>query len=72
MSDAGWRTDHILRECYINDAELLNSCCSLLVTYETLTGKRYVKQVLCEHGYVCKKIGKIVAWMRIPKPYKGK
>lgn len=45
----------------------------ILVTYETRTGRRYVKETLISGGgRVRKNInGKIVAWMPFPEPYKG-
>lgn len=48
---------------------------SILVTYETATGRRYVKQVEVGgygcRGYVAKQLnGKIVAWMPLPEVYR--
>lgn len=47
---------------------------SILVTYKTNTGRRYVKQVEVgtygSCGYVGKQLnGRIIAWMPLPSPY---
>lgn len=49
---------------------------SILVTYKTVTGRRYVKQVEVglngSVGYISKKLnGRITAWMPLPMPYEG-
>lgn len=60
-----WDTNYILDAC-------LKDCrAAILVTYETLHGRRYVKQVECMHGRISKKIGgKVIAWMPAPEPYR--
>ena len=56
----------------INDKKLWDKERTILVTYKTMTGRRYVKSVLSEHGHIPKKvIGDIVAWAEMPEPYKG-
>ena len=46
---------------------------TILITYETPTGKRHVKTVQCTNGRVTKTInGKIIAWQFLPAPYDGK
>jgi len=41
-----------------------------LVTYKSLSGKRYVKKVNIYHGLIRGKVGgDVVAWMPLPKPY---
>lgn len=52
-------------------SELLHESKGILVTYKTRTGRRYVKQVLCNHGRVEKiLLGDIVAWLPLPTPYR--
>ena len=52
-------------------SELLHERKDILVTYKTRTGRRYVKQVLCNHGRVEKiLLGDIVAWLPLPTPYR--
>lgn len=67
----GWIVPYIIHDNYIVDVRLKNEYVKILITYETLTGKRYVEKVLCNHGRVEKKFkGEIVAWQPLPKPYK--
>lgn len=57
---------------YIFDQQLKNKRVNILVTYETQTGKRYVKQVECTHGHINKHIGgNVIAWVFLPEPYRG-
>ena len=52
--------------------KLFKGSVPLLVTYETATGKRYVKAVRCMNGRVDKYInGHIIAWSFMPDPYDG-
>lgn len=68
----GWIVPYIVHTNYIVDERLKNKYIKILITYETLAGKRYVEKVLCNHGRVEKKFkGEIVAWQPLPKPYKG-
>lgn len=56
---------------YINDKRLKNDVKNILITYETLRGRRYVKQVLSDRGHIPKKVGGvIVAWREAIEPYK--
>ena len=72
MMENEWRTPRIVDGYFINEKELIHKCESILVTYETLKGRRYTKQVLCDHGRVSKQVnGDVVAWMPLPRPYKG-
>ena len=67
-----WIVSPIMHTNYIFDERLKNCRASILVTYETFHGRRYVKQVECMHGRISKKIGgKVIAWMPVPEPYKG-
>ena len=67
-----WNKIRIDHGNYISDERLRNVRASILVTYETLHGRRYVKQVECMHGRVSKYIGgRIIAWMPTPEPYRG-
>lgn len=57
---------------YIRDERLSSVRKSIFVTYETGSGRRYVKQVECYHGRINKKIdGRVVAWGVVPEPYRG-
>ena len=57
----------------INDHRLFDKERSILVTYETKTGKRYVKQVFSERGRIPKKLsGEIIAWQEMPEPFDKK
>lgn len=68
-----WIPVNYVNDNYIPDARLKNDHTIILVTYETLKGRRYVKQVLCSYGRIDKKLnGKVVAWMPLPEPYKEK
>ena len=68
-----WIPANYVNDNYIPDARLKNVHTIILVTYETSKGRRYVKQVLCSYGRIDKKLnGKVVAWMPLPEPYKGK
>ena len=52
--------------------ELLKGSVPLLVTYETVTGRRYVKAVRCYNGRITKRLnGAIIAWAYLPDPYDG-
>ena len=68
---SGWIISPVVNQSYIDSDLLRNECQMILVTYETISKKRYVKQVLCDHGSISKKIGKIIAWRFQPDPYKG-
>lgn len=68
----GWIASCVVHDNYIADKRLKNICENILITCETMNRKRYVKKVLCDHGRVCKAVGKIIAWMPLPEPYKGK
>lgn len=69
----GWIHTDYINQNYIPDSRLKNIHAIILVTYETSKGRRYVKQVLCSYGRIDKKLnGKVVAWMPLPEPYKGK
>mgnify|MGYP001073903537 CR=1 FL=1 len=58
---------------YIFDQRLKNNRVKILVTYETPSGRRYVKAVECTHGHINKNIGgDIIAWMFLPEPYRGR
>ena len=68
-----WIIANYVNDNYIPDVRLKNVHAIILVTYETLKGRRYVKQVLCSSGRIDKKLnGKVVAWMPLPEPYKEK
>lgn len=57
---------------YLSDKRLTDKRSVILVTYETLTGRRYVKQVESNYGHISKKLGgNIIAWMPLPSPYRG-
>lgn len=65
-----WIVSPIINGNYILDDSLKNEIKEILITYSTRTGRRYVKQVLCEHGRVSKKLnGEIIAWQPLPEPY---
>lgn len=68
----GWIVPCIAHQNYIVDERLKNKYINILVTYETLQERRYVKQVLCKHGRIEKMVnGKIIAWMPLPEPYQS-
>ena len=68
-----WIPVNYVNDNYIPDVRLKNEHAIILVTYETLKGRRYVKQVLCSYGRIDKKLnGKVVAWMPLPEPYENK
>lgn len=55
-----------------SDHKLFKGSCQILITYETRTGRRYVKAVRCNNGRVNKTInGQIIAWAYMPDPYEG-
>ena len=60
-----------IHDNFIPDSRLVNDVTKILVTYKTGRLLRsYVKQVLCDHGRVEKKVpGIITAWMELPAPY---
>lgn len=67
-----WIVSPVIHTNYIADDRLKDSRKIILVTYETAHGRRYVKQAECLYGRISKKLGgQIVAWMPLPKPYKG-
>lgn len=52
--------------------QLFKGSVPILITYETRTGRRYVKAVRCNNGRVTKTInGSIIAWAYMPDPYDG-
>ena len=56
----------------INNKKLWDNERMILVTYQTVTGRRYVKSVLSQRGRIAKKVGgEIVAWAEMPEPYGG-
>ena len=58
---------------YILDNRLRDTSKMILVTYKTRTGRRFVKQVLSDYGFLHKKLpGVVVAWAPMPEPYRGK
>lgn len=68
-----WNACTVLQQYIINDKRLWDKERMILITYETLSGKRYVKSVLSRHGRIDRKIpGEIKAWAEMPKPYMGK
>lgn len=67
-----WIVSPINSSNCILDSRLTYARASILITYETGSGRRYVKQVECYHGRVNKKIGgKLIAWMFVPEPFDG-
>lgn len=63
----------VVHSNYIPDSRLTDKQIPILITYETNTGKRHVKQVECTYGFVKKKVGgNIIAWSFLPEPYKGR
>lgn len=55
---------------YIVDDRLKDRRINILVTYETAHGRKYVKQVMCDHGRVTKKLnGRIIAWKPLDQPF---
>ena len=72
MNDAEWIRANVVNQNYIVSDKLNDKQTEILITYETLKKRRYVKQVLCNHGRVDKKInGEILAWTLLPEPYNG-
>jgi len=65
-----WKKCTFINQCFIKE---LSDCKKgkYLITYETLTGKKYVKEVTVYHGRVECKTQKIIAYMEMPKPYCG-
>ena len=56
----------------INDKKLWDKERIILITYRTITGRKYARPVLSEKGHISKKInGDIIAWMELPAPYRG-
>lgn len=67
-----WIVSRVTGSNYICHDALKSSRNIILATYETAHKRRYVKQVECLYGRVMKKVGgEIIAWMPLPKPYKG-
>ncbi len=67
-----WIVPQIANSNFIPDSRLTDKRSYILVTYETKTGRRYVKQAECLYGRISRKIGgTIIAWMPLPEPYKG-
>lgn len=67
-----WNVCKIENDNFISDSRLKNFYGIIIITYETVKGKRYAKSVLCNYGYISKRItGNIIAWMKLPQPYKG-
>lgn len=68
-----WNACEVLQQYIINDKRLLDKERVILVTYKTMSGRRFVKAVLSQHGHIPKKLpGEIVAWAELPSPYMGK
>lgn len=60
----------VINQCYIQHSDLRNCQKEILITYQTLNGGRFAKQVLCNYRRVEKKInGEVIAWMQLPLPY---
>lgn len=69
----GWIMANVKNENYICDYRLKDYYGVILITYETLKKKRYVKAVLCNYGHINKKIGgEIIAWQFLPDSCKEK
>lgn len=67
-----WNACAVSQQYIINDKRLWDKERMILVTYETLSGRRYVKAVLSQHGHIPKKLsGEIKAWAEMPVPYMG-
>ena len=67
-----WHPCKPIHTNFIPDAALRNVNTNILITYETMCGRRYVTKVQCEYGRVRNKFkGEIVAWCELPQPYKG-
>ena len=65
-----WNAYTVCQQYIINDKRLWDKERMILVTYETKSGRRYVKPVLSQHGHIAKKLsGEIKAWAEMPKPY---
>lgn len=63
----GWILANVKNDNYICDYRLRDYYGVILITYETLKKKRYVKAVLCNYGHIYKKIGgEIIAWQFLP------
>ncbi len=57
-------------EGYINSEELKGKNMVILITYQTRTGKKYVKAVNSNHGKLSGKINGIpIAFMFLPDPF---
>ena len=66
----GWISAKIKNDNFICDKKLKNYYGVILITYETMKKRRYTKPVLCNYGYISKKIGgEITAWRFMPEPY---
>ena len=65
-----WNPCKTTNSYIINDKKLWDKERMILVTYKTITGRRYVRAVLSERGHIPKKIGgMITAWAEMPDPY---
>jgi hypothetical protein len=68
-----WIVSRVFHSNYIADERLADKQTPILITYETNTGKRHVRQVECTYGFIKKKAGgEIIAWAFLPEPYKGR
>ena len=66
----GWISANVKNCNFICDNRLKDYYGVILIKYETMKKRRYVKPVLCNYGYVSKKIGgEITAWRPLPEPY---
>lgn len=66
----GWISANVKNDNFICDNRLKDYYGVILITYENMKKRRYVKLVLCNYGYISKKIGgEITAWRFMPDPY---
>lgn len=57
---------------YLSNEELTSRCVVIIVTYKSLSGRKYVKATYCDHGKITGKVnGEVTAFMYLPKPYEG-
>lgn len=69
----GWIVSTVIHQNVILDERLKDKRTSILITCETLKGRRYVDEVYCNCGRVENQFnGSIVAWRFLPKPYNPK
>lgn len=66
----GWIPCEMINQCFIPQLATKGRK-KYLVTYETITGRRYVKTEMIRHGRVESKTNNIIAYMDLPEPYKG-